>query len=392
MDADRFEPLHRAMREQVDAPFLPCVSTALLRGREIVDEYRYGWADRETRIPVRADHIFRVFSNTKLVTSCAVMMLVEKRQIALDDPIDAYLPELRRLQVLRPGARDLDDTEPANGPITVRHLMTHTSGLSYGFFDPGTLLFAAYNKKGVQHPAKTLAELVSALSELPLSFQPGTRWQYSVASDVLARLLEVVAGKSFGQLLSAWIFEPLGMVDTDFWVPEAKRNRLGALYQGVDLLDPTKPGLVRVDDKPYPGAYTRRVAYESGGGGLVSTLGDTVRLVQSLMPGGPTLLQPQTIAEMFRNQLPAGLCVEFPNMPRMENLGFGLGSAVTTGPLPYSPPAALDEVGWGGLAGTIWWIHPRLDIAAVLMTQRYLGFGNPYTWIFKQHAYRALGF
>ena len=387
-----FNALHAAMRAQVDRQFLAGVSTALLRGREVVDRFCYGFADKESGTALREDHIFRMFSNTKLVTSCAVMLLVEEGRIKLDDPIEAYIPELGARQVLRPGATRIDDTEPARSSITVRHLMTHTSGLSYGVFDPGTLQFAAYNRAGVMNPTKTLAEMMSTLAALPLSFHPGTQWEYSVATDVLGRLVEVVSGSSFGALLQHRIFEPLGMKDTDFWVPEAKRDRLCALYVGVDLMDPNKPGLLRADDKPYPGAYTRKMPRESGGGGLVSTLGDTVRLIQSLLPGGPTLLKAGTIAQMWQNQLPPGLCVQFPNVPRMENRCFALGSSVTIGPVADSPAEVTSEVGWGGLAGTIWWINPRLGIAAALMTQRYFGFGNPYTFEFKQQAYRALGF
>ena len=387
-----FNALHAAMRAQVDRQFLAGVSTALLRGREVVDRFCYGFADKESGTALREDHIFRMFSNTKLVTSCAVMLLVEEGRIKLDDPIEAYIPELGARQVLRPGATRIDDTEPARSSITVRHLMTHTSGLSYGVFDPGTLQFAAYNRAGVMNPTKTLAEMMSTLAALPLSFHPGTQWEYSVATDVLGRLVEVVSGSSFGALLQHRIFEPLGMKDTDFWVPEAKRDRLCALYVGVDLMDPNKPGLLRADDKPYPGAYTRKMPRESGGGGLVSTLGDTVRLLQSLLPGGPTLLKAETIAQMWQNQLPPGLCVQFPNVPRMENRCFALGSSVTIGPVADSPAEVTSEVGWGGLAGTIWWVNPRLGIAAALMTQRYFGFGNPYTFEFKQQAYRALGF
>ena len=387
-----FSALHAAMRAQVDQQFLPGVSTSLLHGRDVVDRFCYGFADREAGTALREDHIFRVFSNTKLVTSCAVMLLLEDGRIKLDDPIEAYIRELGGLQVLRPGATRIDDTEPAKSSITIRHLMTHTSGLSYGIFDPGTLQFAAYNQRGVANRTQPLADMMTALAGLPLSFQPGTQWEYSVATDVLARLVEIVCGKSFGEVLRHRIFEPLGMVDTDFWVPEAKRERLCALYVGVDLMDPTRPGLVRADDKPYPGAYTSKLPRESGGGGLVSTLGDTVRLLQSLIPGGPTLLEAETIELMWRSQLPAGLCVQFPNVPRMEGRGFALGSSVATGPVTGNPAEALGEVGWGGLAGTIWWINPRIGIAAVLMTQRWFGFGNPYAIEFKQQAYRALGF
>ncbi|MEO8525219.1 MAG: serine hydrolase domain-containing protein [Caldimonas sp.] len=391
MAHSEFDALHTAMRAQVDRQFLPAVSTALLKGREVVDRFCYGHADKEAGTLLREDHIFRIFSSTKLVTSCAVMLLLEDGRIALDDPIEAFIPELGGLQVLRPGATRIDDTEPAKSPITIRHLMTHTSGLSYGIFDPGTVQFAAYNQRGVADRTKPLAEMMTVLAGLPLSFQPGTQWEYSVATDVLGRLVEVVSGASFGEVLQRRIFEPLGMVDTDFWVPEAKRDRLCALYVGVNLMDPTQPGLIRADDKPYPGAYMKKLPRESGGGGLVSTLADNVRLLQSVIPGGPTLLKAETIELMWRSQLPAGLCVQFPNVPRVEGRGFALGSSIATGPIPGNPAEALGEVGWGGLAGTIWWINPRIGIAAVLMTQRWFGFGNPYAFEFKQQAYRALG-
>lgn len=392
MAIHNFDSLHTAMQMQVDQKFLPCVSTALIRGSEVVDTFCAGFADNEAGIPLREDHIFRMFSSTKLVTACAVLMLFEQGLIKWDDPIEAYIPELGSRQVLKPGATNIDDVEPAKTPISIRHLMTHTSGLSYGMFDPGTTMFNAYNKAAVMHPGKTLREMMTTLASLPLSFHPGTQWEYSVATDVLGRLVEVVSGESFGQFLSSRVFEPLGMTDTDFWVPEAKLNRLCALYVGVDLLDPTKPGLLRADDKPFPGAYTRKLARESGGGGLVSTLGDTVKFIQSFLPGSPKLLKPDTIELMYGNQLAAGLCVQFPNMPRFESKGFGLGSSVTIGTTAWEPAEVVGEVGWGGLAGTIWWINPRIGIAGVLMTQRYFGFGNPYSFIFKNHAYKALGF
>ena len=387
-----FGALHAAMQAQVDQQFLPSVSTALLRGREVVDTFCCGFADKEAGIPLREDHIFRMFSSTKLTTSCAVLMLMEEGRIQWDDPIEAYIPELGSLQVLKSGATRIDEVEPAKTSITIRHLMTHTSGLSYGIFDPGTAMFNAYKEAGVLHPGQTLSEMMTKLESLPLSFQPGTQWEYSVATDVLARLVEVVSGESFGQFLASRIFGPLGMTDTDFWVPEEKLNRLSALYVGVDLLDPTKAGLLRADTQPFPGAYTRKLPRESGGGGLVSTLGDTVKFIQSFLPGGLMLLKPATIELMYQNQLAAGLCVQFPNMPRFENKGFGLGSSVIIGSDALEPTEVVGEVGWGGLAGTIWWINPRIGIAGVLMTQRYFGFGNPYSFVFKAQAYQALGF
>lgn len=385
-----FDALHVAMRAQVDQQFLPCVSTALLRGRKVVDRFCYGYADREADVALREDHIFRMFSSTKLVTSCAIMMLVEDGRIRLSDPVDAYIPALANRQVLRAGAKSLGDTEPARSPITLQHLMTHTSGLSYGLFDPGTMLFHAYNQAAVRNPSQDLGAMMTTLAPLPLSFHPGTQWEYSVATDVLARVVEVASGQTFGDFRSRRVFEPLDMVDTDFWVPPAKQERLCALYMGVDLHDPGKPGLSRADSKPYLGAYLSKLPRESGGGGLVSTLDDSIRLIQSLIPEGKTLLKPATLNWMFSNQLSPGLHVRFPNVPLQPGWRFGLGSSVRESSGPGEPLQVASEVSWGGLAGTLWWINPRLGIAAVLMTQRYFGFGNPYAQDFKSHAYKAL--
>lgn len=386
-----FDALHATLRAEVDQQFLPGVSTALLRGREVVDRFCYGAADREAGIALREDHIFRMFSSTKLVTACAVLLLVEEGRLRLDDRVDGFLPELADRQVLRPDARSLADVEPARTPITVRHLLTHTSGLSYGVFDPGSPMYEAYQRAQVLDPRRDLAGMMKALAPLPLCFEPGTQWEYSVSMDVLGRLVEVVSGQRFGEFLAERIFQPLGMVDTDFWVPPAKRDRLVALYEGADLLDPTKPGLPRVDQKPYPGAYVNRMPLESGGGGLVSTLDDSIRFIQSLIPGGPTLLKPETIALMFSNQLAAGMHVRFPDVPAIPGWQFGLGSAVRTSPGPSDPAEVTGEASWGGLAGTLWWINPRLGIAAVLLTQRYFGHSHPYSLRFKHQAYRAFG-
>jgi CubicO group peptidase (beta-lactamase class C family) len=391
MSTEPFQALHEALRRQVRDGFLPGVSTVLLRGRDVVDRFVCGHADIEAGIPLREDHIFRVFSNTKLVTSCAVLLLVQEGKLRLDDPIERHIPELGERKVLRPGATSIDQVEPAKSSITVLHLMTHTAGLSYGVFDPGSVMFAAYKRARVHDPATSLSQMIKAIEPLPLAFHPGTQWEYSIATDVLGRLVEVVSGEALGTFLARRIFGPLGMVDTDFRVPEAKRARLCALYGGVDFMDPRKPGLVRLDDTPYRGAYLAKPARESGGGGLVSTLDDTVRLIQALTPGGPTLLEPQTLALMGRNHLPPGLCVWFPNVPTNPGWVFGLGSSVLAVPGRHDPENAAGEVSWGGLAGTMWWMNQRLGIAGVLMTQRYMGSGNPYTFEFRRLAYKALG-
>ena len=386
-----FQALHAALQSQVERQFLSGASSALLRGREVVDRFVCGQADVEAGVPLREDHIFRVFSNTKLLTSCAVLLLMEDGRLRLDDPVERYLPQLARRQVLRADATRIDQVEPARRAITLHDLMTHTSGLSYGLFDPGTVLYQAYGASGVHKPMLSQAQFIDLLATLPLAFQPGERWEYSLATDVLGRLVEVVSGQSLGEFFQARICGPLGMGDTAFWVPEPKRARLTALYGGTDFMNPLQPGLVRMDAAPYPGAYTSPASRQSGGGGLVSTLDDTVRLVQALMPGEGGLLRPDTLAQMARNQVAPGLHVQFPNMPSNPGRVFGLGSSVLAQPGMFDPPQSAGEVSWGGLAGTVWWINPRLNIAGVLMTQRYYGFGNPYTFEWRHHAYRALG-
>ena len=386
-----FQALHAALQSQVERQFLSGASSALLRGREVVDRFVCGQADVEAGVPLREDHIFRVFSNTKLLTSCAVLLLMEDGRLRLDAPVERYLPQLARRQVLRAGATRIDQVEPARRAITLHDMMTHTSGLSYGLFDPGTVLYKAYGASGVHNPMLSQAQFIDVLATLPLAFQPGERWEYSLATDVLARVVEVVSGQTLGEFFQARICGPLGMDDTAFWVPEPKRARLSALYGGTDFMNPLLPGLVRMDAAPYPGAYTTPASRQSGGGGLVSTLDDTVRLVQALMPGAGGLLRPDTLAQMARNQVAAGLHVQFPNMPSNPGRVFGLGSSVLAQPGMFDPPQSAGEVSWGGLAGTVWWINPRLNIAGVLMTQRYYGFGNPYTFEWRHHAYRALG-
>lgn len=160
-----------------------------------------GWADKEVQTPLRVDHIFQVFSNTKLITSCAALLLFEEGRFGLDDPVEHFIPQLANRRVLRPNATSLDQTEPSVRPITIRHLMSHSSGLTYGQFDPGTIIFKAYNDRQVLNPASTLAQMIDVLADLPLVFQP-TSWEYSVATEVLARLVEVISGQRFRPLMT----------------------------------------------------------------------------------------------------------------------------------------------------------------------------------------------
>ncbi len=383
-----FRPAHAAMRRYVDGNLLPGFSSAVLVGRDLVDVSCIGWADKEAQIPLRVDHIFRIFSNTKLITSCAALLLFEDGRFQLDDPIEGFIPQLAARRVLRPGATSLDQTEPALRPITIRHLMSHSSGLSYGLLDPRTLIFNAYNERKVNSPATTLAEMIDVLADLPLAYHPGASWEYSVAIDVLARLVEVISGQRFDAFIQSRILGPLGMVDTGFVVSD--RNRLVAFYTGADPFDPMKPGLMRADALPYPDAYLRPFPRQAGGAGLVSTLPDMVALIRSLLPGGRTLLMPETIELMMTNQLPEGVWIRFPAYGEIRGRGHGLAGALILEPSAFDHHDASGELFWGGRAGTQWWISPRKNTAGLIMAQREAGFAHPFAVEFKRLAYEAV--
>ena len=385
-----FKPAHAAMQRYVDNNLLAGISSAVLVGRDLVDVSCVGWADKEARTPLRPDHIFRVFSNTKLITSCAALLLMEEGKFGLDDPIEKFIPQLGNRKVLRQGATSLNDIDPAKSSITIRQLLSHSSGLSYGFFDPGTVIFQALNERGVHNPMTTLAQMVDVLAGLPLIYQPGTSWEYSLAIDVVARLVEVISGQSFDTFIKARILDPLGMVDTGFVVPHKDQGRLVAYYVGADLMDPMKPGLTRTDNAPFPGAYLHPVARLNGGAGLVSTMPDMVALIRSLLPGGKTLLKPETIADMMTNQLPDGQWIRFAMMGEQPGKAHGLAGGLILKPGPFDHPDAAGELYWGGVAGTQWWISPKRNMAGVMMAQRQMAFVHPFSFEFKRLAYTAL--
>lgn len=386
-----FSAVRTAMQRYVDQAIIPGASWAVLRGHDVIDQQCVGFADRESGAALGTDHIFRAYSNTKIFVTCAIMLLVEQGRVGLGDPVEKFLPQLGHRKVLKQGAANLADVEPAKRPITIRQLLTHTSGLSYGIFDPGSVLFKAYNEARVLNPLTPLTDMIDKLADLPLSYQPGEGWEYSVATDVLGRVAEIVEGQSLDAVLKTRIFDPLGMKDTGFVVPDAQQGRLVAHYTGADVLDPMKPGLTRADNLPYPQAYRRPFPRLSGGGGLVSTLPDMLALVRALVPGSAALLRPDTLHLMMTNQLPEGQTIRFANLGPMPGKGFGLGGAVTFAPTPFDPPNSTGEFQWGGLAGTHWWICPQANTAGVLMTQRHMGFWNPFFFEFKRLAYQAVG-
>lgn len=384
-----FSAAHAVLQRAVDQRLLAGVSCAVLREGEPIDAFCTGLADIEAGSPLTPEHIHRAYSNSKLVVAALVLKLVDQGRLALDAPVADWLPQLAKLRVLKAGARTLEDTEPMNRPITLRHLLSHQSGLSHGVFDPGTLLFEAYVARGVRKADTTLAELMDIMAGLPLNYQPGEGWDYSMAPDVLGRVIELVCGQSLGDALQTELFAPLGMVDTGFTLSQAQRPRMAAQYIG-DLTDPLKPGLQRVDHLPYPGAYLSPFPRQSGAGGLFTTQADMLALLKALQPGSAQpLLSPALQAQMFTDQLPPGRRVNFPNMA-IPDLGFGLGGAIARAAGYLQHPAAVGDFQWGGLAGTHWWIHPGRGYCGVLMTQRFMGYWNPFWYAYRQALYAAI--
>jgi CubicO group peptidase (beta-lactamase class C family) len=386
-----FSAMHEALQKYVDDEVLPGAAAVVLKNNRVVDFKLWGYADLVNKTPIRENTIYRIYSNTKIVTSVAAMMCYEQGCFDLDDPLEAYLPELAGLDVLKPDATDISQTETLQSKPTIRQLTCHNAGFTYGRLLLNGPLDKEYVRRGVLAPESTLEEMISILGELPLSYQPGARWKYSVSTDVLARLVEIWSGMSFETFLNERIFEPLEMVDTGFSVREGDEDRLATLYAPVNLMEPLKGGLTPTQDALLGGEMRSRT-FTSGGGGLVSTIGDYTRFIRVLIGGGEfndvRLIKPDTLALMHTNQLPAGVHVQLAAWP-MPDAVFGIGFALKTEPKEGEPDTALGEFHWGGVAGTHSWISPKADLAGIIFTQRLPGFWHQFSHDFKRLVYQA---
>jgi CubicO group peptidase (beta-lactamase class C family) len=339
-----------------------------------------GFADRERQVPMAEDAIFRIYSMTKPVTSVAIMMLVEECKIALDDPVSKYIPAWAKLGVHAGGFMESFQTRAPARPMLVVDLLRHTSGLTYGF-QQNTNVDAAYRKLKVGEISTdvTLDEMIEKLATLPLEFSPGEAWNYSVSTDVLGYLVGKVSGMPFEQFLKERIFDPLGMVDTAFYVPDEKASRFCACYAvgalGSKVVSAQGPTL---QDDPQTSAYRKPPAFVSGGGGLVSTAADYMRFSRMLLRGGELdgvrLLGPKTVELMRANHLPGG--VDLPRLSRSmfseatyEGVGFGLGFATTIAPASTLIPGSAGDFFWGGAASTFFWVDPREEMVVLFLTQ-----------------------
>ena len=357
-----------ALQGFVDRGELAGVVTLASRGGEIVHADTLGWRDVEARAPMRPDTLFRIASMSKPITSVAALMLMEEGRIELSDPIARWIPELADLQVLRDPVGPLEDTVPARRAITVEDLLTHRSGIAYAPFSEGPLK-AAY-EAALGDPGMnrlTPDEWLAALGSLPLAYQPGDRFHYGHSSDVLGFLVGRVEGRSFRQVLQDRIFTPLGMVDTDFWMPPAKRDRLASLYAYEETAERLRKVELELYDEP-PG-------YTPGGGGLISSAPDYHRFARMLLNegvlDGVRLLRPETVRLMRANRLTdAQRKVPFAGMDLWTKSGFGLGVSIAEelegNPYSCGAPGAMT---WPGIFGTWWQADPLNDLILIYLVQ-----------------------
>ena len=340
--------------------------TVVARRGKIVHFETIGMRDVENSKPVEPDTIFHIYSMSKPITSVAVMMLYEEGHFQLGTPVSQFIPEFENMKVYN---EDQTEVLDAKKQITIKHLLMHTGGLTYGWGNKP--VDSLYREAKIREPGSTLADMVKKLGNIPLVHEPDEKWTYSVSTDVLGYLVEVVSGMPFEKFLQIRLFEPLGMVDTGFSVPPEKRDRLATLYRRTkeNGLERTKRAAIEIDEFTF---------FPSGGGGLVSTAADYMRFCQMLLNGG----------ELDGVRILGKKTVELMRYPHHDDW-FGLGFAIVT---DRNPPNILESVGnfsWGGAAATTFWIDPQEELVGLLMTQL-LNNRYPFQQQFKVLAYQAL--
>lgn len=359
--------VHAAGARLIAAGRIPNAVVLLAQGDDILVSDQQGRLDLARPQPVAADSIFRFFSMSKLLTTAAVMTLVDAGRVGLDDPVADYVPAFADMQVRTP-----EGLVPARAVMTVRHLLTHTSGLCY-MATPGPVQ-ADYERAQLfpylTRESETLAEHVARLAQMPLPHEPGASWTYGESMAVLGRIVEVVSGRSFGAYLQTRILEPLQMVDTAFWVPPEKAARLAALYAVQE-----DGSLKDVSNTSYYGGNMLVPArLEYGGAGLAGTAPDLLNFARMLLRGGVfqgnRILSAASVRAMMTNQLrPEHGPTPLAPLGRGEGVGFGLGGSVTVALPAGAPPGVVGEYGWGGWAGCNFWVDPKNDIAGITLTQ-----------------------
>jgi CubicO group peptidase (beta-lactamase class C family) len=375
--SERLERLHSLMQQTVDQKQLPGAVTILARHGKVLDYRVYGVKDVASSAPLTKDAIFRAFSMTKPITAVAMLQLYEQGKWLPSDPISKFVPEFEHLKVFRgvDAAGNMILEDPVHAP-TMAELMTHTAGFTYGFFG-STLVDKEYQKANL-FQAKSSQEFIEKLAKLPLTYQPGTRWSYSVSMDVQGYIIEKLSGQPLPDYMQEHIFKPLGMKDTAFYVPAEKRSRFVTMYRG------NEKGEMVPADTSTGGDYAAQPGMASGGGGSVSTAEDYYRFASMLANGGELngvrILAPSSVQLMSTNHLaPHLLTGEFGIGVHNMRPGFGYGynCAVEYDPQLANLPDGRGTFFWDGAAGTWFWIDPTNDVVFVAMIQRLWGPGMP---------------
>ena len=398
-DEKRLQRVAELCDRYVEGGKFPCAQVQLAHQGNVAFRYTTGWADIESKAALREDAIFRIYSMTKPITSIGLMQLYEKGEFILEDPVAKYIPAFADPQVLAGGSYLNPVTRPAQTELTIRDMLLHTSGLTYGFHYSNNLdkmyrdsKFASiWGRKG--DDLETLEETANKLGEMPLLFDPGTSWNYSMSTDVCGRLIEVISGKGLDEYLEEHVLGPLGMDDTGFYVENAKHGRFTSNY-AITSKDP----LTRIDsveDSP----YLEPQLFLSGGGGMVSTTDDYQRFVDMLINGGELegerVIGRHTLDFMTLNHLPGGATLNELGQSTftetaMEGMGFGLGFSVLVNPAANAALGSAGEFAWGGAASTRFWVDPLEEITCVFMTQFMPSSHYPIRRELKAVVYQAL--
>lgn len=392
-DAGRLARIDAHFQRYVDDGLLPGWLIAIARRGQIAHLSTYGQRDLESGRPVELDTLWRIFSMTKPITSVAAMMLYEEGAFELKDPVSRFIPAFADTKVYRSGSTVNPVLEPQTEPVRVWHLLTHTSGLTYGFHHahPVDAMYRAGGFEWGNPPGQDLEQICTTFASFPLLFQPGTEWNYGVSTDVLGRVVEVASGQPLDVFLEERIFGPLGMSDTAFYAKDL--DRLAALY----IPTPGTRKAMRLDG--LADAAKTKPDYLSGGGGLVASAGDYHRFNRMLLNGGELdgvrLLGTRTVGYMAQNHLPGGQDLEQFGRPlfaetSFDGVGFGLGFSVVQDRVANKVLSSVGEFGWGGAASTAFWVDPAEEVTAVFMTQLLPSSTHPIRPQLKQLVYQAL--
>ena len=378
-DLNRLNRVVDLCNRYVEESKIPCAQVQVAHGGNVVLRHTTGMADIESAAPLMDDAIFRIYSMTKPITSIALMQLYEQGKFLLEDPVEKFLPSYKNPVVLLGGSLFKPELRPAETVMTIRDLLTHTSGLTYGFHFQNNLDQMYRDKKlggpltgGEGRADASLEEAIDIMGGLPLLFDPGTAWNYSMSTDVCGRLIEVIGDCKFDDYLEENIFSPLGMIDTGFLVPQDKIHRFTSTY----ILN--ESGALEVTDPAQNSPYQKERLFLSGGGGLVSTTDDYQRFVDMLSNEGAAdgnqIIGRRTLELMTMNHLPQGKLLNEEGRSTfsetaLAGMGFGLGFSVLMDPAANAGLGTIGEFAWGGAASTRFWVDPVEKISCIFMTQ-----------------------